>query len=312
MKGTIAAIAAFSLCAVSAQDNAKQETVEKRIMMVQGAAQPHAGAAFGAGVVMHYGGNVKGAPYVAETVTESIQALADGNRIINRQTSRMYRDSEGRTRMDNSFQPLGPWVPEGGTVSISMITDPVSGEHYTLDHARKTATRGLMKTGAVAVAGGGPRDVRAEVRKAIELEVRKPLEAGAAHAHDVLAPHAAGRMIWVQEGKAASRLNVKQEQLGKRVIEGVECEGTRESFTIAAGEVGNERPIEVVTERWYAPELKMDVYRKHTDPRFGENIFRMTHLARTEQPRSLFEPPSDYKLEEPGRGAQTIRFERKH
>ena len=39
---------------------------------------------------------VKGAPYSAEAVTETIQTLPDGNRIVNRLSSMQYRDSEGR------------------------------------------------------------------------------------------------------------------------------------------------------------------------------------------------------------------------
>src|SRR5438552_1575963 len=39
---------------------------------------------------------VKGAPYSAEAVNETIQVLADGNRIVQRSSAMQYRDSEGR------------------------------------------------------------------------------------------------------------------------------------------------------------------------------------------------------------------------
>src|SRR5687768_13426966 len=42
----------------------------------------------------------KGAPYSAEAVTEFVQQLADGNRIVRRTTTRLYRDGEGRTRRE--------------------------------------------------------------------------------------------------------------------------------------------------------------------------------------------------------------------
>ena len=51
---------------------------------------------------------VKGAPYSAEAVTETIQTLGDGNRIVNRLTSSVYRDSEGRTRREQTLKGLGP------------------------------------------------------------------------------------------------------------------------------------------------------------------------------------------------------------
>ena len=73
-------------------------------------------------------------------------------------------------------------------------------------------------------------------------------------------------MEWhgAREGKA------KKESLGKQLIEGVEAEGTRSTVTIAAGEIGNERAIEIVSERWYSPELQTVVMTRHSDPRFGE------------------------------------------
>src|SRR6476620_273497 len=55
-----------------------------------------------------FGGKVvKGAPYSAEAVTETIQTLGDGNRIVNRISSMLYRDSEGRTRREQSLKGLG-------------------------------------------------------------------------------------------------------------------------------------------------------------------------------------------------------------
>src|SRR5205085_3538810 len=42
---------------------------------------------------MSFGGRVvKGAPYSAEAVTESVQTLADGNRIVHKTTAQVYRD----------------------------------------------------------------------------------------------------------------------------------------------------------------------------------------------------------------------------
>ena len=90
----------------------------------------------------------------------------------------------------------------------------------------------------------------------------------------------------------------KVQQLGKRVIEGVECEGTKETVTIEAGKIGNDRPIEIVTERWHSPALQVDVLRTHNDPRFGETNYRLQGIVRGEQPKSLFEVPSDYKVDE--------------
>jgi hypothetical protein len=82
------------------------------------------------------------------------------------------------------------------------------------------------------------------------------------------------------------------------MIEGVSAEGTRTTITIPAGEVGNERAIEIVSERWYSPELQVVVMTRHSDPRFGETTYKLTNVNRVEQPKSLFEVPPGYTVKE--------------
>jgi len=77
----------------------------------------------------------RGAPYSGETVTESVQVLADGNRISRRFVSRIYRDSQGRTRREQ-LDPNG----SGNVISVS-ISDPVAESSYVLDPQAKMAYR---------------------------------------------------------------------------------------------------------------------------------------------------------------------------
>jgi len=90
----------------------------------------------------------------------------------------------------------------------------------------------------------------------------------------------------------------KEESLGKQTIEGIEAEGARTTITIPAGEIGNERPIEIISERWYSPELQTVVMTKHSDPRFGEIVYRLTNISRSEPDASLFHVPADYKIKD--------------
>ena len=94
-------------------------------------------------------------------------------------------------------------------------------------------------------------------------------------------------------------MGYKNEDLGTQMVEGVQATGTRTVMTIAAGEIGNERPIEVVSERWFSPELQVVVMTKNSDPRVGETIYRLTNISRAEPPHSLFEVPADYTVDEP-------------
>jgi TonB family protein len=98
---------------------------------------------------------------------------------------------------------------------------------------------------------------------------------------------------------SAGEENAKSESLGKQSVEGVEAEGTRRTVEIPVGEIGNERPIQIVFERWYSPELQVVVMTKHSDPRFGETTYRLTSINRSEPARELFEVPADYTLRGP-------------
>ncbi|WP_431264353.1 hypothetical protein ACQ859_01760 [Roseateles chitinivorans] len=84
------------------------------------------------GVAMHILSTeriVKGAPYCAQAVHETVQPLADGNRIVHQQTSQLCRDGEGRTRQE---------VERQGRKMV-YLRDAVSGENWLLDPERKTA-----------------------------------------------------------------------------------------------------------------------------------------------------------------------------
>src|SRR5262249_26903500 len=97
---------------------------------------------------------------------------------------------------------------------------------------------------------------------------------------------------------SAAQKDVKTERLGKKVIEGIEVEGTRTTITIPAGQIGNEQPIEVVSEQWGSPLLKTTVLSKRSDPRMGETTFRLTNISLAEPAQSLFEVPADFSVQE--------------
>ena len=93
---------------------------------------------------------------------------------------------------------------------------------------------------------------------------------------------------------------VTVEQLPARDIEGVRAVGTRRTTTIAAGAIGNELPIEAVSEEWTSPDLKVLVMTERRDPRLGTSTYRLVNIVRAEPDRYLFEVPSDYTLKQTG------------
>jgi len=66
--------------------------------------------------------------------------------------------------------------------------------------------------------------------------------------------------------------------------------------TIPAGAMGNERAMDVVTERWYSSKLNMVFLIERLDPRFGRSVYRLTGLLRTERAASLFSVPGKHKI----------------
>jgi len=92
--------------------------------------------------------------------------------------------------------------------------------------------------------------------------------------------------------------DAKTESLGTKVIEGVNTEGTRVTFEIPAGQLGNDRPIQVVTERWFSPELQVLVMSRHLDPIAGEHVFKLVNIKRSEPSADLFTIPTGFKIED--------------
>src|ERR1051326_6786242 len=84
---------------------------------------------------------VKGAPYSAQAVTETTQTLADGNRIVQKSTSAVYRDSLGRERREEALPAIGPFPPSPDAPQIISISDPVAGVNYSLNTREHVAIK---------------------------------------------------------------------------------------------------------------------------------------------------------------------------
>lgn len=248
------------------------------VLMLQGTPAAGQTVEFIRTELSYEGRTVKGAPYTAEAVNETVQVLADGNRIVRRNTTQVARDSEGRTRRHEKISGIGPWASE--VHEFIMINDPVAKAAYHLDPKTRTARKMPLP---IVEAGPGRREIivhqrRVERGKAEEEEKELSIAIAAAPG-------------------AHPTAGERTEALGRRMIEGVVADGTKSTLVIPAGRIGNDRPIEIVTERWYSPELQVTVMSKRSDPRFGETTYRLMNIQRGEPLRSLFEVPPDYKVE---------------
>lgn len=212
--------------------------------------------------VMRGGEFVKAAPYTATAVTETTQVLPDGNRIVNKSKALLARDSEGRTRREETLSNVGPLTVQQSR--MVFISDPVARAEYILDLDNHTA-------------------------QVHQLQGAKVLTLDQKHASVASADtHSAEHSSAVAE--------VKQTGLPDENIDGVNCEHLVETQTIPASAIGNERPIVITSETCASPELHLLLMRKRTDPRFGNTSYRLTDIHRTEPDAALFQVPSDFKI----------------
>jgi len=253
-----------------------------------------------------------GRPYSAESVSETLQVLGDGNRIANKSVSRIYRDGEGRTRRE----VLG----QSGTPQNISISDPVARASYTLDPETRTA---YSAAGMVMMAGGrgGAAPAPAGERQRVEFvegtdasggktvtAVRSVGAGGSASGGGgggvvtgTVTRRSDGSTVAVPVSGTArtaapNNPNVSKEDLGQQMIEGVSATGTRTTTVIPAGSIGNVQEIKVVSEQWFSPELQVLVMTRHSDPRNGETTYKLTNIVRAEPDPSLFVVPPDYTI----------------
>ncbi len=242
-----------------------------------------------------------GAPYSAEAVTETTQALADGNRINRKSVTRIYRDSEGRTRREE--------IDDTGAIVTVAIVDPVAHLSYVLSPASRTAYREqvLLRTPMMRSGGGAPADtvskMEAELRAQSEMVRRGAEQRGDAPPPPPPAPRSPGAPPPPPPPPPASPAPNRElvtENLGQQTIEGVNATGSRSTTTFPAGAIGNLQPIKIVVEQWMSTDLQVLVMTKHSDPRSGETTYRLQNIVRAEPDRSLFTVPADYTLKESG------------
>ncbi len=246
----------------------------------------------GAGMIGRQpGAPIQGAPYSATITNENIQTLEDGTHISQTTTGSIARDSMGRTRQDATLPSIGN-LSAADAPHLVFIQDPVSQTAYTLNLTDKTAQKmpalppNISTSGVV---GSGPGKVLMQMGTA--MPPSGPPLPGIAMQRTIITNNDQGQ--------------VNTEDLGLQSLEGVQVTGIRTTRTIPAGEIGNDRPISIVTEVWTSPDLKTIISSKRSDPRMGQQTFQLTNIVRSEPDSSLFTVPADFKIVE---GPQNVIY----
>jgi hypothetical protein len=211
---------------------------------------------------MRPGKVVTGAPYSAVAITETRQTLADGNTISRKVQANVFRDSQGRTRRETTLTGVGPLAATGASRTFVRIYDPVAGTAFVLHQDTKVAEKLRLPPGERR----HPADLQGKLNARMQAEITKG--------------------------------NLKKEDLGVQPINGISAQGTRFTKTIPAGQMGNDKPIVITSERWYSPDLQMVVKTTRNDPRFGETTYTLTNIQKQEPAAALFAVPADYTLKQ--------------
>jgi hypothetical protein len=277
---------------------------------------------------------VKGAPYSGEEVNENSHMLADGTRIHNETHVNVYRDSEGRTRRESPESIIVSDPVAGATYILNPKTMTgqklnMVGSTFSFMRTGSATTSSSLAPGENAATftvkmesdGGSPivtvngktldpktvqeliATAKANGGQAMTVDgvtlnpllfdqVKVGAAMGAKKKAEAAAIAGVGPMT-------AAKLGLASESLGTQNFDGVPADGTRTTNTIETGAIGNDRPIQVVNERWYSTDLQTVVMTKHSDPRSGEETFRLINIRRGDPGAYLFQLPTGYTISEP-------------
>ena len=237
---------------------------------------------------------ITGAPYSAEIETDSVQTLADGNRIVKHTKGRVYRDIAGRVRREED-QPTG-------FHSITIV-DPVARMTYSVDAESHILWRSKMPVMPPPDAEQVEQATRSQLTALRSMLGNSPTTPEAAarlqSMKGVVEWLDAQRVTMAKRGAGlpeSVNAPVTDEDLPATTLEGLRAEGRRRTIAIPAGAIGNERPITIVSEEWTSPDLNILLRTRHSDPRMGESTYRLRSISRSPPAPTLFQVPLGYSL----------------
>ena len=219
-----------------------------------------------------------GLPFSADGLITTTHRLADGTRIEQRTNAKLFRDSAGRVRREQSIVGLTQ-----AALPVVTITDPTAAVSYTLDSRTRTAYRAPLQ--AYVRSGGMPVSSTFYARYFEGRVVVRP---------EPPAPRPEGPDDVV--GVIPAGTGSRTEMLTTQQIAGLWSTGTRTKVTLRSGMVGNDRPFDVTTERWTATDLNVVVLSRSNDPRVGTTEYQLTNVVRVEPPAALFVVPTGYRV----------------
>jgi hypothetical protein len=197
-----------------------------------------------------------GAPFSLTLATEWSRPLGNGGTFTLVNERHIMRDQAGRI-----YEERWILVPKGGKIqshmNIFQIADPHRHTLYNCDTALKVCSL---------------------YRFSLTMQAEYPPAIGAT-------------------GPLSNGNGFRQhDDLGISSSNGIETHGYRETTTINAGVMGNDRPMITTREFWYSPQLGFNLESTVETPQTGKQVFITKELSASEPDPSFFVIPEDYKI----------------
>ena len=210
---------------------------------------------------------VRGRPFSAQQVAKTGKTLQDGTNVEHFGHHAIYRDSEGRVRVE---QPCGCAPNHEQKVEI-YVMDPVAG---TLTTWRQ----------------GGDEQRVARVTK---WEAKTPKSVEEQRSAAMQARFTAGNGARPQPVST-----VNEEPVQK--LDNVPVRVVTVTTVVPTGRSGNDRPITKTHVAWISDDLELVMMEQWQDPRAALRTVGLAKFARKEPDAALFHPPQGYTVETVG------------
>ena len=203
---------------------------------------------------------VAGHPFSGDEVTTRQPSVPNGVPVVPRETTRVYRDAAGRTRIDATLPRSPVCCPR-----LVYIFDPVAGVNYFVSTEKKIASRQVYSI---------------------------PPGQSIPTAEDPWRTPAAQPFNPFPEPPA------QYESLGKQFVSRLVVDGRRTSriWTTASSGSSSRPAGTAVEESWYSPDLQMMLIRQVYATSLGFSTTQLENIDSSEPDPALFKIPADYKI----------------
>jgi len=254
---------------------------------------------------------VPGAPFSADLITSYDRAADNGGHIRRETQGKIFRDGQGRTRTETEVLAPPPSTEKWRRITIN---DPVRQQVIYLNPNTRTATiyhfgEGMGPTATVPTPSGdlGSQQTSKTEKKSVvtankgssihfggPVAPAPPVATGAVNGRTTIRPagtvSTSSHMALVHTTPTDTRI----EPLGAKQIAGVTANGTRTTRTVSGGD----KPIVIVSETWFSPELNTNVLTSTDDGEAGHSVMKLVNITLAEPDAQLFQIPPGYTVKE--------------